>query len=181
MKTLFTNLTLLLCLSTFAYGRGDDRQSGRTCEPRQIVRSAQEALDKAYQARGREENKILSDALIELRDNCDREARKEAGNSRPNPPSKPRNCSYGTVLDVNGSAFYADVGMNQYLGRASGGAQFELLSNQRFTNTKYPNPATDWVYVRIVSNEYKDEIGKVGYIGADDTDLVTKGCIPAGL
>ncbi|MBE7437630.1 MAG: hypothetical protein HS115_04175 [Spirochaetales bacterium] len=70
----------------------------------------------------------------------------------------------GRIEDQHGDAIYGssdDYDKDDYLGRLSRGAEIELV-DRRVLRNEFDVPI---IKVRVLSNEWKDELGKTGWVG----------------
>lgn len=86
------------------------------------------------------------------------------------PPIEPPPGVLGRVEGEHGDAIYGSEARyfkDDYLGRVSRGAELELKDCRVYKNEFELNI----IKVRVVSNEWEDEVGKIGWVGLDDTSF----------
>lgn len=76
----------------------------------------------------------------------------------------------GRIEDLHGDAIYGTADRydkDDYLGRVSRGAEIELVDRKVQTN-EFDLPI---IKIRVISNEWHDEIGKIGWVGLASTSF----------
>ncbi len=77
---------------------------------------------------------------------------------------------FGREEGLHGDAFYgteSGYDKDSYIGRVSRGAELELLDTAVHKNEF----DIDIIQVRVLSNEWETEVGRVGWVGLDDTSF----------
>ena len=77
---------------------------------------------------------------------------------------------FGVEENLNGDAIYGgeeNYDKDDYIGRVSRGAELELLDTAVMKNEF----DLDIVQVRVLSNEWDSEVGRIGWVGLDDTSF----------
>ena len=86
------------------------------------------------------------------------------------PPLEPPAGFMGRVEGEHGDAIYgteARYFKDDYIGRVSRGAELELRDCRVYRNEFELNI----IKVRVITNEWESEIGKIGWVGLDDTSF----------
>ena len=80
------------------------------------------------------------------------------------------NALVGREENLHGDAFYGNeeaYEREDYIGRVSRGAELELID----TNVETNEFDIDIIKVKVLSNEWEAEVGRVGWVGLDDTSF----------
>jgi len=85
-------------------------------------------------------------------------------------PIVPTERMIGREEGKNGDAIYGNENKyerDDYIGRVSHGAELELLDRRVYMNEF----ELDIIKVRVLKNEWSSEIGRIGWVGLDDTSF----------